>query len=207
MSDCDVFQFDFGVAPDAPDAALRVFRAIAAGQPPQAEDLAAFRLGGFLDPGMMLAGRAHLGAPVVVWETGVVNNPANPYHAPMPTSGVRFSFAMHDDHYSNGGYILPFVVFDLVGEHGLFGFRFGETARAAITLYFREFDDLIVQTVSAPGMAYPLPPHAAQNPKAYLRGWKPATATDFSLGDFSRIGPAERRRIIAEADAMFGPNG
>ena len=34
-----------------------------------------------------------------------------------------------------------------------------------MTLYFKEFDDLLVQTVSAPAMAYPLPPAAAKNPK------------------------------------------
>lgn len=206
MSEQYIHQFDFGIAPNAPEAVLRTFRAIAAGQDARLEDRAAFGLGAFLDRHMMVGGQTCHGAPLVLWETGVINNPDNPHHAPMPEWGVRFSFVMHDDHFNNGGYILPFTAFDLIGAHGLFCVAFDETNRTTLTLYFKEFDDLIVQTVAAPPMAYPLPPAAANNRKRYLRGWNPAAECNFKLEGFTRIGPDERKRLIAEADDMMGPS-
>jgi hypothetical protein len=205
MSERYVFQFDFGLAPEAPSAVLRSFEALARGEKPVEADLVTFRLGGFLDRNMMANYRDHVGTSAVVWETGIIDNPNNPYHAPSPKHGVRFSFVMHDDHRSNGGFALPFAVFDLVGEHGLFGVEFDETNRTALVLYFREFDDLIIQRIAAPSMAYPLPPDAVKNPESYLKGWKPAIAKGFEFGTFTRLTAADRAAILAEADAMFGP--
>jgi hypothetical protein len=205
MSEHYVFQFDFGLRPDAPPAALRAMSALAEGRAPTREDLDGFRLGRFLDPAMMMAMRPASGTPLVLWETGIVNDPSNRYHAPLPERGARFSFTMHDDHYANGGYVLPLAVFDLVGEHGLFGQEFDETNRTAVKLYFKEFDDLIIQAIDAPSFAHPLPPNAALEPQAYLRDWRPATAAAFKFGTFTRLGPEERATLIAEADAMFDP--
>lgn len=206
MSETLIFQFSFGLATDAPPAVRRVFEALARGGAPASVDLEAFRLGAFLHPNLLSAGRVMRGSLATIWETGIVNNPANSYHAPMPELGVRFAFPMHDDHYANGGYMLPFAVFDLVGEHGLFGTCCDETNRSDLTFYFREFDDLIIQTVAVPSMAYPLPVDAARNPEGYLTGWKPATAKGFKFGKFTRVGPKERAELIADADAMLGPD-
>ena len=134
MSEQYIHQFDFGITPGAPAAVLRAFQAIAQGQDASPEDLAAFNLGTFLDRRMMMGGQTYFGAPLVLWETGIINNP-NPHHAPMPEWGVRISprsFVMHDDHSNNGGYILPFAAFDLVGAHGLFCVAFDETGTARI---------------------------------------------------------------------------
>lgn len=199
MSEQYVYQFDFGLAPTAPSQVLRVFTALAESQSPAASDLAAFRLGAFLERRSMMNAFAFVGTPALVWETGIINNPDNPYHAALPAHGIRFSHVMGDDHYANGGFVLPYLVFDLVGEHGLFGIAHDATNRTSITLYFKEFGDLIMQHVEAPPMAYPLPPDLAGNPQPPLKGWKPAAAGDFRLGTFTRLDPAARERLIAEA--------
>ncbi len=207
MSEHYVYQFYFGLTPGAPDEAVHALQDLATGKAARASDLAAFRLGGFMTLPDMTSFRPQQGSPVVVWETGHADNAGNSFFAPLPKHGVRFSFLMHDDLYANGGYILPFAVFDLVGDHGLFGMMFDETNRLTTTLYFKEFDDLIVQSIEAPSMAYPLAPAAARNPHAYLKDWTPATASGFSLGEFHRFTPDDRQQFFAEADRMFGPPG
>jgi hypothetical protein len=202
MSERYIFQFDFGLAPDAPLAVLESFEALARGEKPAPGALKSFRLGGFLDHAMMKEYRDQIGTSVAVWKTGIVDNPNNPHHAPSPTHGVRFAFVMHDDHFANGGFALPFAVFDWVGDHGHFGFEFDETNRTSLKLYFKEFDDHIVQEIVAPSMAYPLPPAAARNPAGYLKGWKPATAEGFKCGTFTRYTSSERAAILAEADSI-----
>jgi hypothetical protein len=204
MSDHFTFHFDFGLDTTAPDSVLSVFRELADGRQPNRSALASFPLGSFLDPELMMGGQPFAGSTVTVRATGISNNSENPYHAPMPAHAIRFSFSMHDDYYANGGYILPLAVFDLVGEHGLFGVKFVETGRTSIDLYFKEFDDLIIQSLEAPSMAYPLPPNAATNRKLYLKDWKPAIAGDFKLSPFTRLTPADRAQLVAEANDMMG---
>lgn len=204
MSERYVFQFNFGLAHDAPSAVLRSFEALARRERPEPSLGETFRLGRFLDHAVMTGGRDHIGTSVAVWQTGVVDNPSNPHHVPLPKHGVRFAVVMHDDYLSNGGFALPFAVFDLVGEHGLFGIEFDETNRTSIKLYCKEFDDLIVQEIVAPSMAYPLPPAAAANPTSYLKGWRPATAEGFKCGTFTRYTKSDRAAILAEADLIGG---
>jgi hypothetical protein len=204
MSETYVFQFDFGLSPDAPAAVARMFRALARGEAAAASDRDASRLGEMFDLSSQPIAEARLGTNISIRETGIIDNPDNPYHAPSPRHAVRFSLDMHDDHYSNGGFALPFAAFDLVGRHGLFGSMVDDTNRQTITHYFREFDDMIVQSLNVPSMAYPLPPDAKTNRGSYLKGWTPASQGGFRLESFSRITPAERERIMADARAIMG---
>lgn len=201
MSERYIFQFDFGLAPDAPAAVLRSFEALARGERPEPSLLETFRLGSFLEHAMMTGYRDHIGTSTAVWQTGIIDNQSHPYHVPSSKHGVRFAFVMHDDHLCNGGFALPFAVFELVGEHGLFGIEFDETNRTSIKLYFKEFDDLIVQELVAPSMAYPLPPEAG-SPTSYLKGWTPASAGGFKFGTFTRYTKSDRIAILAEADLV-----
>jgi hypothetical protein len=203
MSETYVFQFDFGLAPAAPQGVVRMFHALARGETAAAADRALSHLGEMFDLANRWINDTRVGANVSIRETGIIDNPNNPYHAPSPKHVVRFSYNMHDDHYSNGGYALPFAAFDLVGHHGLFGTMYDDTNRQTITHYFREFDDMIVQSLNVPSMAYPLPPDAARNREQYLRGWTPATAAGFQLKSFTRVTTAEREQFVADArDAM-----
>jgi hypothetical protein len=204
MSETYIFQFDFGLSPAAPQGVVRMFQALARGEAAAAEDRSTSSLGEMFDLANRWINDTRIGTNVSIRETGVIDNPNNPYHAPSPKHVVRFSYDMHDDHYSNGGFALPFVVFDLVGHHNLFGTMVDDTNRQTITHYFREFDDLIVQSINAPSMAYPLPPDAARNRENYLRGWSPATAGSFQLERFTRITPAERETIVGDARETIG---
>jgi hypothetical protein len=204
MSETYVFQFDFGLSPSTPTSVVSMFQALARGETAAAADRDASRLGEMYDLANRWIGDTRLGTNVSIRETGIIDNPANPYHAPSPKHAVRFSHDMHDDHYSNGGFALPFVTFDLVGHHGLFGTSYDDTNRQTITHYFREFDDMIVQSITIPSMAYPLPPDAASNRGGYLKGWVPASPGGFRLESFTRIAPAEREKIVADARAIYG---
>jgi hypothetical protein len=203
VSETYIYQFDFGVSPSAPDAVIRMFAALARGETPAVQDRAASRLGTLFDLENRWINDTRPGSYVSLRETGIVNDPANSYHAPEPTHAVRFSYDMSDDHYANGGFALPFAAFELVGQHGLFGTMVDATNRDSMTLFCREFDDMIVQSISIPSMAYPLPPAAKANPAGYLRGWSPATAEGFKLDRFTRVSAAERQAIVADALAMF----
>ncbi|MGL4241285.1 MAG: hypothetical protein ACRCTI_09260 [Beijerinckiaceae bacterium] len=181
-----------------------MFRALARGEKAAESDSAASRLGEMFDLANRWTGGVRLGTNVSIRETGIVNTPANPHHAALPTHAVRFSYDMHDDHYANGGYALPFVAFDLVGQHGLYCTSYDDTNRQTITHYFREFDDLIIQSINVPSMAYPLPPAAEGNRDRYLRGWSPASAGGFRLEAFTRIPPDEREKIVQDARSAMG---
>jgi hypothetical protein len=204
MSEIYIFQFDFGLSPEAAQGVVRMFQALARGEAVTAGDREASSLGEMFDLANRWINDSRIGATVSIRETGIIDNPNNPYHGPSPKHHVRLSYDMHDDHYSNGGYALPFVAFDLVGNHGLFGTMYDDTNRQTITHYFREFDDMIVQSINVPSMAYPLPPDAARNREGYLRGWSPATAGGFRLETFTRVPPAERETIVGDAREAMG---
>jgi hypothetical protein len=204
VSESYIFQFDFGLSPAAPTGVVRMFQALARGDAPADGDSAASSLGEMFDLANRWINDTRIGTNVSIRETGVIDNPNNPYKAPLPKHAVRFSYDMPDDQYSNGGFALPFVVFDLVGHHNLFGTMVDDTNRQTITHYFREFDDLIVQSLNAPSMAYPLPPDAARNRAGYLRGWSPATAGGFRLERLTRVTAAERETIVGDAREAIG---
>lgn len=201
MSEHFIYHFDFGLSPSAPPGVLRAFQALARDDLPDPVDLEAFRASRFLGKDEMTSFTGAVGSPVLVYETGFEPKETyGRYETPAPTHGVCFRYWMSDHGYLGGDAILPFLLFDLVHDHGLFGTKIDEANRSRLDLFFKEFDDFIIQTLEIPSMAHTLPPDAAENRDGYLRGWQAASPDGFKLGAFMRFSPAEREEAIACAE-------
>lgn len=188
------YSFEFGLRPDSPPEADRVFEALARGRTPDVKDLEAF------DPDVRtyFHGPAYLsfhepkaGSQVFIYSPTRASHLAS---EGCPSRFVRFDVDMTDDGYANGGYKLVPWLFDLVGHNGLFCLE--RTDLSTIEHYYREFDDLLIVKFKVPEALNPMA-MMCPLPMRKHPSWTPARAEDFVLSDFLRIGPEERREVLA----------
>ncbi|QDV07813.1 hypothetical protein Poly30_33460 [Planctomycetes bacterium Poly30] len=213
MSEHYLFNFSFGLDPHLPEGAVRVFKSLVAGEPPEHEDLAALPapLRDYLvSPGMLHGGMDEQSAgtgsrPVrMVW---LGESPGSQHHARMPEWEVAFSVSVHDDWLANGAYTLYMAMLEIVGHDGLYCTEYEAGQRDLVTHYYREDDDLLIVRMEAPYTVGPMPPGLHKTRSDWLPDWKPATEESFRVGSVTRITRAMREKAYAEVDEMYRAEG
>lgn len=181
MSDHYVFSFAFELRAGIDDRIVRVFEALARGEAPRSPDLAALPkalIGMFESIDALRGHRSVTGSPVTLWSRELRMSDGRPHLQ----RHLRLSLVMHDDWYADGGWVLPFALFDLVGESGFFGQHRTDEGRG-LTHYYRRDADLAVVEIAVSD-----------------RSGEPFAVT---VGSTTIVSAAERAEFLAQADGVW----
>lgn len=181
MSDHYVFSFAFELRRDVDGRVLRIFEALAQGNTPQPTDLAALPKVLSQQFGTVDTLRGHhstVGSPVSIWTRELRAMDGRP----ILQRQLNLSLVMHDDWYADGGWVLPFSLFDIVGEDGLFGQHRTEEGRR-LTQYHRRGADLVVLGIDVTD-----------------RPGEPFAAT---ISSTTIVSPAERTEFLRQANGIW----